>query len=250
MTLNDFAPLIQPSDEKIVVLLLGGIGGLQSGPNLLTELQQAHRPHLNALARKAACGLVYPVAPGITPGPGRALRGLLGWQGEHAPAWKNTLGLNACAVSSSPQCLSLCAAAEFATERCGESPADLVTAACARLLESDFLLVHYQAPELFGLQGGYYEKVKAIEEFDVLIPQIQELSPDVIAVCGDHSCPTVAAAITWHPVPLIIQSIKTRYDMVQTYDEIACSVGVLGALTPADLLPLLLAHAGRLAPSL
>jgi len=231
MTYKDILPLVRKNDEKILLILLGGVGGIQSGPNLLTELQQAHRPHLNALARKSACGLLLPVAPGVTPAADASLRRLLGWEEEQVPSWTSGLGLASCALSSSPEYLALC------------------TQAGTEILEHDLIILHYAAPEKEGRAGGYYEKIKAIEDFDRLIPQLLESTPAVVAVCGDHSCPSALGVITWHPVPLLIHALTARYDMVQTYDEIACTAGTLGTLRSAELLPLLLAHAGKLGPA-
>ncbi len=249
MTYKDILPLVRKNDEKILLILLGGVGGIQSGPNLLTELQQAHRPHLNALARKSACGLLLPVAPGVTPAADASLRRLLGWEEEQVPSWTSGLGLASCALSSSPEYLALCTQAGINAIASPGEPSGLVERACTEILEHDLIILHYAAPEKEGRAGGYYEKIKAIEDFDRLIPQLLESTPAVVAVCGDHSCPSALGVITWHPVPLLIHALTARYDMVQTYDEIACTAGTLGTLRSAELLPLLLAHAGKLAPA-
>lgn len=249
MIFQDILPLVRKNDEKIVLILLGGVGGIQSGPNLLTELQQAHHPHLNALARKSVCGLLMPAAPGVTPAENAALKRLLGWHLEQAPDWKGGLGLKSCALSSSPDYLRIFAEAGIAAIASSDAPSELTDRACAELPTHDFIIIHYAAPEKEGLAGGYYEKIKAVEEFDRLIPRLLEPAPAVVSVCGDHSCPSALGAISWHPVPLLIQASTARYDMVQTFDEIACNAGALGTLRTAELLPLLLAHAGKLAPA-
>ncbi len=249
MTYKDILPLVHKNDEKILLILLGGVGGIQSGPNLLTELQQAHRPHLNALARKSACGLLLPVAPGVPPAADAALRRMLGWEEEQAPTWTSELGLASCALSASPEYLALFTQAGINAIASPDEPAGLIDRACAEILKHDMVILHYAAPEKEGLAGGYYEKIKAIEDLDRLIPQLLESAPAVVAVCGDHSCPSALGAISWHPVPLLIHALTARYDMVQTYDEIACTAGALGTLRSAELLPLLLAHAGKLGPA-
>lgn len=67
-----------PGKTKMVLLVMDGVGGLP-GPNGLTELEAAHTPNLDALARKSLCGLSTPVAPGITPGSGPGHVGLFGY---------------------------------------------------------------------------------------------------------------------------------------------------------------------------
>jgi 2,3-bisphosphoglycerate-independent phosphoglycerate mutase len=248
MIYSDLLPLVQPSEDKIVLLLLSGIGGVQSGPNMLTELQQAHRPHLNALARRALCGQCHPIAPGISPAPQAALKRLLGWEKDQIPDWSTQLGLKACAVSSSTAYLDLFAQAGITAIPSQDSPEALIGLGCAEFPKRDFVIIHLAAAEKEGFRGGYYEKIKIIEELDLHIPKLLELNPPVLAVCGDHSCPSALGAITWHPVPLLIQARTVRYDMVQTFDEIACSAGALGSIFATELLALLLAHAGKLAP--
>jgi len=60
--------LVQPSDKKIVFLILDGLGGLPMEKGGRTELETAATPNLDALAREAECGLHQPIGYGITPG--------------------------------------------------------------------------------------------------------------------------------------------------------------------------------------
>ncbi|MBT9137634.1 MAG: hypothetical protein DDT31_00172 [Syntrophomonadaceae bacterium] len=63
--------------SKIVLIVIDGIGGLPV--NGATELEKAHTPNLDALARDAICGMIDPVGRGITPGSGPANLALLGY---------------------------------------------------------------------------------------------------------------------------------------------------------------------------
>jgi len=71
--------LVIPSRTKIVFLIMDGLGGLPLEGKPGTELETAITPHLDALAGGGVCGLLDPIAPGITPGSGPAHFALFGY---------------------------------------------------------------------------------------------------------------------------------------------------------------------------
>lgn len=60
--------LSRPSDSKIVMLVIDGLGGLPNPKTGKTELETAYTPNFDALAKKGINGLSEPIKPGITPG--------------------------------------------------------------------------------------------------------------------------------------------------------------------------------------
>lgn len=71
--------LAVPGTTKIVLLSADGLGGFPHPETGRSELETARIPRLDALARRAACGLIRHVGPGITPGSGPGHLGLFGY---------------------------------------------------------------------------------------------------------------------------------------------------------------------------
>ena len=61
------------------MLVVDGLGGARRPETGRSELETASLPNLDALARRSACGLTTPVAPGITPGSGPGHLALFGY---------------------------------------------------------------------------------------------------------------------------------------------------------------------------
>jgi 2,3-bisphosphoglycerate-independent phosphoglycerate mutase len=110
----------------------------------------------------------------------------------------------------------------------------------------DFFFLHYKYTDSTGEDGNFEAKVAMIEKFDAAIPPIRELGPDVLIVTGDHSTPSKLKSHSWHPVPVALASPNCRPDAVTEFGEMQCLHGGLGQFQAKYLLPLAMAHAGRL----
>lgn len=111
----------------------------------------------------------------------------------------------------------------------------------------DFFYVHYKPTDSAGEDGDAEKKQRCIEEVDQIIPALRELQPEVLIVTGDHSSPALMKSHSWHPVPTVLWGDNCRPDEVTLFGERACVAGGLGPRFAAtDLIPLALAHAGRL----
>ena len=110
----------------------------------------------------------------------------------------------------------------------------------------DFFFLHYKYTDAAGEDGDFARKVQRIEEFDSQIARVMELEPDVVIVTGDHSTPALLRSHSWHPVPVALAARTCRPDAATRFGENECLRGGLGQIEAKYLLPLALAHAGRL----
>lgn len=110
----------------------------------------------------------------------------------------------------------------------------------------DFFFVHFKYTDSTGEDGNFPEKVKRIEELDAQIPAIMDLNPNVLIVTGDHSTPCALKSHSWHPVPVLLAANSCRPDRATSFGESECLAGGLGQIEAKYLLPIALAHAGRM----
>jgi len=392
---NIYTQLKKQTDSKIVLLVADGLGGLPLSPDGKTELETAHKPNLDKLAKENICGLITPVLPGIAPGSGPGHLGLFGYDPLQYKAGRGlleTLGTdfklqhnditargNFCTVDANGKITDR-RAGRISTEVCkklvdklkeirlsgadifvepvqdyrfaliirgadldgevedtdpqtagvpplkaksknkqsektaeiinefvsqakeilkNDHPANMITfrgigkkpniptmkeayglnaaATCvypmyrgvAKLVgmtilpavkniqeqigmlrknwdDFDFFFVHYKYTDSTGEDGNFDGKVKHIEIIDSYIPQIMDLKPDVLVVTGDHSTPAALKAHSWHPVPTLLAAKTCRPDNAKSFGERECLNGAIGQIQSKYLLPLALAHAGKL----
>ncbi|MBN1248740.1 MAG: 2,3-bisphosphoglycerate-independent phosphoglycerate mutase [Anaerolineae bacterium] len=110
----------------------------------------------------------------------------------------------------------------------------------------DFFFFHVKKTDSYGEDGNFEGKVHVIEEADAALPEILALNPDVIFVTGDHSTPWALKSHSWHEVPVLLWSKYIRPDDVDAFGERPCMRGGLGHIRHVDIVPLMMAHAGRL----
>ncbi|MGH6830110.1 MAG: hypothetical protein ACREDG_03040, partial [Methylocella sp.] len=108
-----------------------------------------------------------------------------------------------------------------------------------------FHYIHFKKPDSLGEDGDFDGKVRELEIIDRHLQPIVALKPDVICVTGDHSTPAVMKSHSWHPVPFLICSDRVRSDADTKFGEAHCATGGLGRIRGVDLMPLLLANAGK-----
>lgn len=162
------------------------------------------------------------------------------------PSLPEVTGMRAGAFAVYPMYRGLARLAGMAPLPTGPSVAEEFAALEGHWPAHDFLFLHVKKTDSTGEDGDFDAKVAAIEEVDAQIPRALALRPDVLVVTGDHSTPAVLRSHSWHPVPFLLCAATGRPDAVQQFCERTCSQGQYGRLPGKNLLPLMLAHAGRL----
>jgi 2,3-bisphosphoglycerate-independent phosphoglycerate mutase len=121
----------------------------------------------------------------------------------------------------------------------------------ARLKENwndyDFFFFHVKKTDSYGEDGNFEGKKNVIEQVDnIIVPAINELNPDVLIVTCDHSTPWSMKAHSWHPIPVLFKSRLDRPDQCSVFSESECLKGSFGRHLSVHLMPLAMAHAGKL----
>ncbi|MDR3199738.1 MAG: 2,3-bisphosphoglycerate-independent phosphoglycerate mutase [Planctomycetaceae bacterium] len=164
----------------------------------------------------------------------------------HMPSYQEIYGLKAACIAVYPMYKGL---ASFAGMELVGKPTTLIGE--IETLEKawqdyDFFFVHFKYTDSRGEDGNFDEKVKMIEELDKVVPRISALKPACLIVTGDHSTPAKMASHSFHPVPTLIVSDLARTDATEHYGERDAVYGGLGQFEAMYLMPLAMAHAGRL----
>jgi 2,3-bisphosphoglycerate-independent phosphoglycerate mutase len=129
----------------------------------------------------------------------------------------------------------------------GDRPEDEFSTLANTWDEYDFSFVHIKKTDSKGEDGDFDGKVAVIEAVDHALHLILDLQPDVLVITGDHSTPSQMRIHSWHPVPTLLWAPKTaRPDDQVVFGESSCARGGFGSIPATDLMPLMLAHAGRL----
>lgn len=156
-------------------------------------------------------------------------------------------GLKPVAIAVYPMYRGLARLVGMTVVEPGKTLADQIEVAKANWDSYDFFFIHYKYTDSTGEDGDFTRKVAMIEALDAEVRKLRALAPDVLIVTGDHSTPSRMRSHSFHPVPTLIWAPATsRPDLVTTFGERPCLQGGLGQFLAKDLMPLALAHAGRL----
>ena len=107
----------------------------------------------------------------------------------------------------------------------------------------DYFFIHYKYTDMYGEDGNFDAKKKAIEDFDAALPIFLKKKPDVIAITGDHSTPCAVKGHSWHPQPVLLHSAFSGSDKLERFTETGANLGSLGVLEAKFLMRLMQANA-------
>ena len=254
ITVDGAEIVIEPVKEHRFVLILRGDG--LSGAVSETDPQALGVPPLPARAlepaaeRTAAAVNQFverarPLLRDATPANMVLLRGFD--RQPDIPLFPDTFRLRAAAVAAYPMYRGLARLVGMDVLDTGPTFADEIATLNRHWDRYDFFFLHYKDTDKAGEDGDFDAKVDALERFDARLPDILALRPDVLAVSGDHSTPSILAAHGWQPVPALVASAYCGADHVSRFTERDCAGGALGLVPAQDLMPVLMANALRFA---
>jgi 2,3-bisphosphoglycerate-independent phosphoglycerate mutase len=254
ITVDGAEIVIEPVKEHRFVLVLRGDG--LSGAVSETDPQALGVPPLPtrtlepAAERTAAAVNQFverarPLLRDATPANMVLLRGFD--RQPDIPLFPDTFRLRAAAVAAYPMYRGLARLVGMDVLDTGPTFADEIATLKRHWDRYDFFFLHYKDTDKAGEDGDFDAKVDALERFDARLPDILALRPDVLAVSGDHSTPSILAAHGWQPVPALVASAYCGADHVSRFTERDCAGGALGLVPAQDLMPVLMANALRFA---
>ena len=123
---------------------------------------------------------------------------------------------------------------------------DVCAEAAKAAKDHTFVFAHFKYTDKTGEDGDLDGKVARIEEMDAALPILLDAKPDALLITGDHSTPPSLKAHSWHPVPLLMSAPALRGGDGGSFDEIACRSGQIGTILAREIIPLAMAHTGKL----
>jgi 2,3-bisphosphoglycerate-independent phosphoglycerate mutase len=169
-----------------------------------------------------------------------------GWAAfERLSGVKERFGLRATAIAKYPMYRGVARLVGMTVDGVPDSTEGTVAQLEGLWGEFDFYFLHFKDTDTRGHDGDFDGKAAAIEAVDALLPRVLALEPDVLILTGDHSTPALYGEHSWHGVPTLLASRWAR-PSAAAFGESACRSGDLGSFHGTDLMPLALAHAGRL----
>jgi len=162
------------------------------------------------------------------------------------PTFTERYKLNPAAVAGYPMYRGVARLVGMSVVAEPTTAAGVCAEAVKALQDHTFIFAHFKYTDKTGEDGDLAGKIQRIEEMDGALPALLAADPDVLMITGDHSTPPSLMAHSWHPVPVLMKAPSLRGGDGPRFDEISCRAGQIGSILARELIPLAMAHAGKL----
>jgi 2,3-bisphosphoglycerate-independent phosphoglycerate mutase len=201
-----------------------------------------------SVKQKAAAALIaefyrqaLPVIAAKKPANGFLMRGIA--HQPHIPLFEERYNLKPACLAVYPMYKGLAQLVGMKKIEGPQSIAEQFQRYLAEYDNYDFFFIHYKYTDMFGEDGNFAAKKKAIEEFDSALPILLQKRPDVLAITGDHSTPCALKGHSWHPQPVLLSSSCSGWDKLDRFTETGANGGSLGIFESKYLIRLMQANA-------
>ena len=162
------------------------------------------------------------------------------------PAFGEITRLRPAAIAAYPMYRGLASLIGMAVLPTGSTFDDEIATLKRYSKDFNFFFLHYKATDTAGEDGDFDAKVRALEYFDDKLPEILDVNATVTIIAGDNSTPALLAGHSWHPVPFLLNSQWTTERHSEHFSEESCAAGSIGRISATSIMPLALAHSGKL----
>lgn len=159
------------------------------------------------------------------------------------PSFQDRYGLRACCLAVYPMYKGLAQLVGMIKLEGPQKIGEQFERYLAEYDNFDYFFIHFKYTDMYGEDGNFAAKRKAVEELDTALPILLRKRPDVLAITGDHSTPCAMKGHSWHPQPVLLHSACSGSDKLERFTETGANTGSLGLFEAKYLIRLMQANA-------